>query len=96
MTLRVAGRPVEATSPKGGGSQTTLASGARKVGANHRTLSTYLNQLIEHGLAIEQAVEPPPVGEWLSAKRSEDLVPVFFVLRCRRERSDLSRHLARS
>lgn len=67
-----------------------------KVGANHRTLSTYLNQLIEHGLAIEQAAEPPPVGEWLSAKRSEDLVPVFFVLRCRRERSDLSRHLARS
>jgi hypothetical protein len=56
-----------------------------KVGANHRTLSTYLNKLIEHGLAIEQAAEPRPVGEWLSAKPSEDLVPVFLVLRCRRE-----------
>jgi SAM-dependent methyltransferase len=56
-----------------------------KVGANHRMLSTYLNQLIEHGLALEQACEPRPVGEWLNAKRSEDLVPVFLVLRCRRE-----------
>jgi SAM-dependent methyltransferase len=55
-----------------------------KVGANHRMLSTYLNALVEHGLSIERAVEPRPAGEWLHAKPSEDLVPVFLVLFCRR------------
>lgn len=55
-----------------------------KIGASHRTLSTYLNALVEHGLAVERVAEPQPVGEWLAAKPSEDLVPVFLVLRCRR------------
>ena len=55
-----------------------------KVGANHRMLSTYLNALVEHGLALERVAEPIPVGEWLEAKPSADLVPVFLVVRCRR------------
>jgi SAM-dependent methyltransferase len=56
-----------------------------KVGANHRMLSTYLNSLVENGLAIEHAAEPQPAGEWLNAKLSDDLVPVFLVVRCRCE-----------
>ena len=55
-----------------------------RVGANHRLLSTYLNALVEHGLALERVAEPIPVGEWLDAKPSADLVPVFLVVRCRR------------
>jgi SAM-dependent methyltransferase len=56
-----------------------------RVGANHRMLATYLNHLVEHGLAIERLAEPRPKGEWVRAKPSEDLVPVFLVVRCRRE-----------
>jgi SAM-dependent methyltransferase len=55
-----------------------------RVGANHRMLSTYLNALVEHGLAPERVAEPIPVGNWLDAKPSADLVPVFLVVRCRR------------
>ncbi|HAL49192.1 MAG TPA: class I SAM-dependent methyltransferase, partial [Dehalococcoidia bacterium] len=29
-----------------------------KVGAHHRTLSTYLNGLVEAGLSLERLVEP--------------------------------------
>ena len=32
-----------------------------KVGSHHRTLSTYLNSLVRHHLAVEQAAEPGPV-----------------------------------
>ena len=56
-----------------------------RVGANHRMLSTYLNALVEHELTLERVAEPRPVGKWLDAKPSEDLVPVFLVVRFRRE-----------
>jgi 2-polyprenyl-3-methyl-5-hydroxy-6-metoxy-1,4-benzoquinol methylase len=37
--------------------------GARiRVGSSHRTLSTYLNSLIEAGFAVERVVEPPAPG----------------------------------
>jgi SAM-dependent methyltransferase len=55
-----------------------------RVGSSHRTLSTYLNELVRHGLTVERVAEPRPVGEWLSAKPSEDLVPVYLVVRCRK------------
>ena len=58
-----------------------------KVGASHRMLSTYLNALVDNGLAIERSAEPPPVGDWVRAKQSDDLVPVFLVMRCRRGES---------
>lgn len=58
-------------------------SGVRgKVGAHHRTLSTYLNTLADAGLRVECVVEPRPT-------RSDehppgyDEVPVFFIARCR-------------
>jgi ubiquinone/menaquinone biosynthesis C-methylase UbiE len=54
-----------------------------KVGANHRMLSTYLNTLVQQGLAIERITEPRPAGDWVSTNPSEDLVPVFLVARCR-------------
>ena len=59
-----------------------------KVGANHRMLSTYLNVLIESGFAIERLSEPEPEGDWVRRKNpSEDLVPAFLVVRCRRSRA---------
>ena len=54
-----------------------------KVGANHRTLSTYLNTLIRHGLEIEQVAEPEPGGEWARSKPGPP-PPVFLVMRCSR------------
>jgi len=48
-------------------------AGARvRVGAHHRTLSTYINALTDAGLAVERAAEPPAP------------VPTFLVLACRR------------
>jgi 2-polyprenyl-3-methyl-5-hydroxy-6-metoxy-1,4-benzoquinol methylase len=44
-----------------------------RVGSSHRTLSTYLNALIDAGFSLELAVEPPAP------------VPTFFLLRCRRD-----------
>jgi ubiquinone/menaquinone biosynthesis C-methylase UbiE len=49
-----------------------------KVGANHRMLSTYLNSLVQHGLAIEYLVEPTP-AEW---PEPSPTVPVYLVVRC--------------
>jgi SAM-dependent methyltransferase len=55
-----------------------------KVGANHRTLGTYLNRLAAHGLVVERVAEPEPAGEWIAAKGEGEPVPVFLVVRCRR------------
>jgi 2-polyprenyl-3-methyl-5-hydroxy-6-metoxy-1,4-benzoquinol methylase len=47
--------------------------GARiRVGSSHRTLSTYLNTLLEAGFALERVVEPAAP------------VPTILLLRCRR------------
>lgn len=43
-----------------------------RVGSSHRTLSTYLNALIDAGFNLERAVEPPSP------------VPTILLLRCRR------------
>jgi len=54
-----------------------------KVGATHRTLSTYLNTLVEHDLAVERLGEPKPGSEWPAA-RGLPSGPVYLVVRCRR------------
>jgi SAM-dependent methyltransferase len=55
-----------------------------KVGSTHRMLSTYLNTLIENGFAIERVLEPRPDPDWVQRKNpSDDLVPVFLVVRSR-------------
>ena len=41
-----------------------------RVGSSHRTMSTYLNTLVEAGFALERAVEPPAP------------VPTLLLLRC--------------
>jgi len=43
-----------------------------RVGSSHRTMSTYLNTLIEAGFALERVVEPPAP------------VPMILLLGCRR------------
>ncbi len=54
----------------------------QQVGATHRTMSTYLNALTGHGLAIDAVVEPLPPENWLTANPEMDPVPVFLALRC--------------
>jgi SAM-dependent methyltransferase len=55
-----------------------------KVGANHRTLSTYVNGVVEHGLALERVAEPEPDEDWLRSKPRHDPVPLYLVARCRK------------
>ena len=51
----------------------------RQVGANHRMLSTYLNAFANSGLVVDAVREPAPVVH----EPDDDLVPTFFVARCR-------------
>jgi SAM-dependent methyltransferase len=55
-----------------------------KVGANHRTLSTYVNSLAGHGLVLERAAEPLPHAEWMRRLPGAAPVPLYLVAQCRR------------
>jgi SAM-dependent methyltransferase len=59
-----------------------------KVGSSHRTLSTYLNSLVRHELAIEEVAEPGPGARMrarqLAAQPGAGALPMFLVARCRR------------
>ncbi|MCA1712480.1 MAG: class I SAM-dependent methyltransferase [Actinobacteria bacterium] len=55
----------------------------RQVGANHRTLSGYLNALSRHDLPVEEALEPRPEEDWAD-RTGAGSYPVYFVARCRR------------
>ena len=55
-----------------------------KVGASHRTLSTYLNALVAHGFVLERLAEPEPGPAWLQSKPPGRARPVYLVARCRR------------
>jgi 2-polyprenyl-3-methyl-5-hydroxy-6-metoxy-1,4-benzoquinol methylase len=52
----------------------------RQVGANHRTLSTYLNTVRAHDLWLEQIAEPLPASDWDPA-HDADRKPVHLVVR---------------
>jgi 2-polyprenyl-3-methyl-5-hydroxy-6-metoxy-1,4-benzoquinol methylase len=52
----------------------------RRVGANHRMLSTYLNTLSAHDLWLDQVAEPLPDPRWDPAHEA-DRTPVFLVAR---------------
>lgn len=54
-----------------------------KVGASHRKLSTYLNELARHGLLVDRCLEPEPGADWRARQPGADPVPVFLVMRCR-------------
>jgi SAM-dependent methyltransferase len=51
----------------------------RRVGANHRTLATYLNALTGRGLAVTEVREPEPPAPWLAGAVP---VPTYLALRC--------------
>jgi SAM-dependent methyltransferase len=55
-----------------------------KVGANHRTLSTYVNTLARHGLMLEEIAEPQPPPDWIAVAPSVGPVPVYLAARCRK------------
>lgn len=64
-----------------------------KVGAYHRTLSTYVNALSDAGLALERLSEPRPPGSLpdVPAFTSRPVwaeVPAVLVARCRKGRDD--------
>jgi hypothetical protein len=54
------------------------------VGANHRTLSTYVNMLRAHGFGIDQIAEPRPASEWSAQRADAARLPVFLVARAGR------------
>ena len=53
-----------------------------KVGAYHRTLSTYLNGLVEAGMTIERLIEPQGSGPSGSPTPDTSQVPAFLAVRC--------------
>jgi SAM-dependent methyltransferase len=55
-----------------------------QVGANHRRLSTYVNSLVRHGLAVEELREPPPGADLEARFPDAATVPWFLAGRCRR------------
>jgi len=55
-----------------------------KVGSNFRMLSTYLNTLLRHGLAIEQIAEPEPPAGWAARRPGAEPAPFALVVRSRR------------
>jgi SAM-dependent methyltransferase len=59
------------------GSQSSLR---RRVGANHRMLSTYLNTLTAHDLHVDRVEEPAPASGWNPA-HDADRMPVYLVAR---------------
>lgn len=54
----------------------------RRVGANHRMLSTYLNSLAAHGLRLDRITEPGPPAEWRDQAIDAARLPTFLVARC--------------
>src|ERR1700691_1231786 len=56
-----------------------------RVGSSHRMISTYLNSLTRHRLALDRAAEPPP-GPEMGERRPPGAVPVpfYFAARCLR------------
>jgi 2-polyprenyl-3-methyl-5-hydroxy-6-metoxy-1,4-benzoquinol methylase len=61
-----------------------------QVGANHRTLSTYVNTLTRRSLLLERLVEPRPEPEWSETRPDAAVQPVYLVAVFRREEGPLS------
>jgi hypothetical protein len=57
----------------------------RQVGANHRTLSTYLSARRRHGLWLDALLEPAQPPEWARARPDAARMPVFLTARCLRQ-----------
>ena len=59
-----------------------LSSLRRQVGANHRTLATYLTALRQHDLWLDAIAEPPPSAGWSAARHDAARFPAFLAARC--------------
>lgn len=59
-----------------------LSALRRKVGANHRMLSTYLNVLRQHDLWLDQSAEPVPPPQWGAQRGDADRYPLFLAASC--------------
>jgi SAM-dependent methyltransferase len=64
--------------------------GVRRAGAYHRRLSTYLNAFVRHGFLLEQALEPEAGGEFAREQPVYARVPIFFGVRLRLVRDEIS------
>jgi SAM-dependent methyltransferase len=60
----------------------SLSTLRQQVGANHRTLSTYLNSLRQHGFTLDVVAEPEPAIDADSPRAAMTSYPVFLVARC--------------
>ncbi|WP_433440242.1 class I SAM-dependent methyltransferase [Nonomuraea sp. CA-141351] len=58
-----------------------LSSLRRQVGANHRTLSTYVNTFRRHGLWLDELYEPEPAPAWAADRPDAAKFPVFLVMK---------------
>jgi len=56
----------------------------RRVGNQHRTLSTYLNALLQHGFVLEAVAEPLPTVQVTAQRPQRAGLPPFLVIRARR------------
>lgn len=62
----------------------TESGGVRsRVGAHHRTLSTYLNALVNAKLALESVTEPMATGERVAQVPGNREVPSLLIIRAR-------------
>jgi ubiquinone/menaquinone biosynthesis C-methylase UbiE len=62
------------------------APGVRgRVGAHHRTLSTYLNALVDAGLTLEHTAEPPATEALIVKAPGYRSLPPALLLRCRKQ-----------
>jgi hypothetical protein len=52
----------------------------RQVGANHRTVSTYVNTLARHDLVIVSMAEPEPEPSWTVDRPDAAAQPVYLVV----------------
>ena len=59
-----------------------------KVGAHHRTLSTYVNALVQAGLTVERLAEPQAKGTLAERIPYSEQVPPAMVVRCRKSRTE--------
>jgi ubiquinone/menaquinone biosynthesis C-methylase UbiE len=55
-----------------------------KVGAHHRTLTSYIRSLHQVGLMLDAIEEPAPPADWAETHPDATRYPVFFVASCRR------------
>lgn len=60
-----------------------LSSLRQQVGANHRTVSTYLNSLARVGLLVDRMLEPPPNEDFASRSADAGAYPLYLAVRCR-------------